>query len=319
MPQSTTSLANPAEVRKARKEVLDYFQAQEDRLTRHIERLSDRLIKEFEEQRRNKQSARALFRSTVSEKLQSAHCSETRDLRQWYNNVKEIAMKPREIKEGIRAKLQQHLATLRAPKNKAMTSIELDNWLTEWETQMETAVLYNLPEAVQDGPWYIDLANALATPLPDLATDLRRELYREGGDERSFRDIATEVRAASRALPASHQGRIGKGAFPSWNQGSQGEESTAHKRKKSALPTEQPRCRGCNSRLHRTEQCFYLFPEKAPPRFEAKEETRVRVDANLTADPSLAAEVQRLRAGKRSKPRRGTARNRAKESSGESS
>ncbi len=89
-PKPLPTLAIIGHLKKAREDdAARGISPQEDRLTRHIERLSDRLIKEFEEQRRNKQSARALFRSTVSEKLQSAHLFGDRDLRQWYNNIKQ--------------------------------------------------------------------------------------------------------------------------------------------------------------------------------------------------------------------------------------
>ena len=53
-------------------------------------------------------------------------------------------------------------------------------------------------------------------------------------------------------------------------------------------------CRGCGQ-YHETQNCFYLFPDRAPKWFFENELVRRAVDQNLRENTSLAEEVKRMK------------------------
>ena len=54
-------------------------------------------------------------------------------------------------------------------------------------------------------------------------------------------------------------------------------------------------CKGCGQRGHDYLNCWYLFPERTPPRFVPRKEVQAFTKCVLENDTVLAEEIQRIR------------------------
>lgn len=284
-----------AQKKAARKAVDDYFQAYGLFVLQSIQNLHDTRRKDWAAQNTRLDKARTFLNTTVAISLRNAHFLSGGSLRDWYQGLKAVAEARHETVSGLRERMNNHYATL---KGKATTQAEFSRWLTQWETLMGEATLYNLPEISTEGAWFDDYTRAIGTVVPMYAAIVRTD--RLAKPHQSYKDLAAAARqAAFSLLPSTtnpRSDRIQKGAFPTFgSQPASGANDTnsAHKRKASSLPNERAKCRLCYGR-HRLERCAYIMPHLAPEGFELRDHVRERVEQNIATDTSLKAEVDRI-------------------------
>ncbi|KAK4117925.1 hypothetical protein N657DRAFT_584565, partial [Parathielavia appendiculata] len=223
------------------------------------------------------------FNTTVSQQLRDAHCPGHRDLRTWYRNLKEASDLPSDTNTSIRTRLADHLNSLQ--KNKHLKKPDLTAWLTTWESLLQLMHAHGMPEPTTTDLWFNPLMAALRAHFPGFVQTYRIQC-RPSYESLNYRTVSRDIKASIDDLIQPVPNRVGKGAFASFGGQQQPEQqsnssTTPNKRKR---PTEQ--CRACGH-IHPTTQCYYLYPDKAPPNWEAREHVRQRVRANVQANPSL--------------------------------
>ena len=319
--------AKEAKLRKAVKEVQDYFKNNMTAIINELVRNHEAKRKAWKEQQNNLMKADAFLTVSVSQLLRNSHFSEGATLRQWYDNLRSVAQKPLQTEAAIRDKLNAHIEALKATKHQSINQAEFERWLTKWESIMEEATLYKLAETTTIGLWFDQFIGAIANPIPSFAATFQLQ-GNEQGNALTFRWVAEKLRQVTPILLEARPSRVNKGSFPSFGQSSDGYShghghghSHGHNHeekppKKNNLPMrkrgisnpdgnradEKPQCRACLG-IHKTGRCFYLYPELAPEGWHPRDHVRERVEENLKQDPTLRAEAGRhgLK-GKKSKP-----------------
>ncbi|KAL2143975.1 hypothetical protein VTI28DRAFT_9727 [Corynascus sepedonium] len=304
---TTGPTSGDIEIKKAVKEIEDFFKTHDSIIIGDLVRNYELRIKEWEAQDTCLLEAHTFLTTTVSPILRNAYFSVDGDMRTWYNNLKSVAPQPFENERAIRMGLRIHVETLQAPKYQAINRPDFERWLTKWETLMNEATLHGLAEITIVGLWFEDFIRAITNLFPVFAAMLRIHAGKQG-NQLSFREVATDVRQAIPYLFDARNGRIIKGTFlessPDGNDNNDQEEDkgfTAPARKISRPPKrkassadEKLQCRACRG-IHKTERCFYLKPELAPGNWEPRDHVRERVEESLRMDPTLRIETARPR------------------------
>ncbi|KAL2194961.1 hypothetical protein P885DRAFT_62652 [Corynascus similis CBS 632.67] len=221
--------------------------------------------------------------TTVSQQLRDTHCPGNQDLHTWYRNLKEAFDLPSDINTSIRDRLTDHLNSLQ--KNKHLKKPDLTAWLTTWESLLQLMHVHGMPEPTTTDLWFNPLMAALRAHFPGFVLTYRI-LCRPSYKSLHYRTVSQDIKASIDDLIQPVTNRVGKGAFTRVGGQRQPEKqsnqsTTSKKRKRS---TEQ--CLACGH-IHPTMWCYYLYPKKAPPNWEAREHVRQRVEANLKANPGL--------------------------------
>ncbi|KAK4242959.1 hypothetical protein C7999DRAFT_18605, partial [Corynascus novoguineensis] len=215
--------------------------------------------------------------TTVSQQLRDAHCPGNEDLRTWYRNLKEASDLPSDTDSSIRARLTDHLNSLQ--KNKHLKKPDLTAWLTTWESLLQLMRTHGMPEPTITDLWFNPLMAVLRPHFPGFVQTYRIQC-RPSYKSLNYRTVSRDIKASIDDLIQPMSNRVGKGAFASFEQQSN-QSNTPNKRKRSTK-----QCHACGH-IHPTTRCYYLYPEKAPPNWEAREHVRQRVEVNLKANPGL--------------------------------
>jgi hypothetical protein len=261
------------------------------------------------------------IRKTVLPTYQSVCCEPEESVKDWYDKLKELVSTEETVtKKEIRNKYRQ---AIKSPSNLK----SLPAWIDNWEQVMSQAKKKNLAVAENPLEWFDDCLTAMDPLLPHWVEAYRITKETEvENDDFSYRTLANAIREVARRKVIPSRTKIAKGSFgPTFadhedqcagvnepNQGDDAMQSKGKQKRKATkkrrrskdkspsldaddkLPSSSKVCRGCNN-FHHFQQCFYLFPEKAPRWFIERAKIREVVNQSLKDDPCLAEEVKRLR------------------------
>jgi hypothetical protein len=261
------------------------------------------------------QALKTWVSKTVSPHYIELACDPTENLAQWYTKLKTI-LGTTDIRSQISAseKYQQAIKPLTKAK-------DWSKWLANWESSIGLAQKKGVPETLAAYKWTTDFLRAVRPIAEHWATSygLTQEQAIEKGLI-TYRDIANSFRKEMSTMRVGYTGRpsIAKGAFgPSFagqddsgqgaNNGdaqNSAEGASQRSRRRPAKRTRAPdedipstvtRSCGACGLPHPLSNCYYVFPEKAPPRFTENPELRSVVDEALEADSALQEEVRNLK------------------------
>ncbi|KAK4232992.1 hypothetical protein C8A03DRAFT_19840 [Achaetomium macrosporum] len=282
-----------------------------EKLDNEIKAFRDRILESLKDQhterRRahrkeedNLNKANEWLNKSVAVHYKDTHFTPGAEIRQWYRNLRNVAMQSTEIDDELRTQYRTPLTTLQQ-RHRAIRPTEFDQWLTTWETIFERASERGFPETTDPQIWCNDLLTAVTQVLPFFIQQYKiakMAQYQIPGAVQ-FRDVTRDLRFASRMMQPS--GRVARGSFPAFGLLQQGEEDTnksnklrRSKRKLSDTDAYRTLCRACQG-FHSVDKCYYLYPDLAPPYWTEHPAGRKRVDESLSSDPDLQAEVDRHR------------------------
>ncbi|KAK3376938.1 hypothetical protein B0T24DRAFT_700977 [Lasiosphaeria ovina] len=240
-------------------------------------------------------------------------CFTGSSLRSWYINLKKKAGESSSEKfRRITRLYDEHMNIFSSPLNRKTPANQetVKEWVLEWEKIMTTAENAELDFAKSP----LQLKNGL--PIWAGSFDIRTDEEVEGLVPHEV--ASTLLSAVMREVPSQRrapgQRRIGKGAFPSFGNAEyeqdavSGEESPVYeeegqpsrkrkqparvprpakkrapnrrRRRSSATEEEEERCMACEG-PHPLNNCFYVFPEKAYPKWFRHEFAAERTRKNL--------------------------------------
>ncbi|RMZ87425.1 hypothetical protein DV736_g5353, partial [Chaetothyriales sp. CBS 134916] len=248
-------------------------------------------------------------------------CCEPRDeLYEWYSNLKSrCGMTNTDEKVEMR---EVYKAALKPPRNLK----DATEWINRWENTMAKASSKGVPEAKDASSWAHDLLGAVNGIMPMWATSYRLSIWNAIADgSLKYRDAGNDFRQELATLHPHKAARISRGVFAATYAGksSQDSEDSEVAAIEDQPPSEKGRtssrqgrgtrrrsrqrdsrgetCIGCGL-SHDVENCFYLFPEKAPRRFRPNPETQARINHALENDADLQAKVRSLKRPKSKAP-----------------
>ncbi|KAF4474071.1 hypothetical protein CGGC5_v010326 [Colletotrichum fructicola Nara gc5] len=257
---------------------------------------------------------------TVDYGLRQSSCRAMWDLRTWYANLRtSVGATEREQQTAARRKYQT--------ATKILSSVPKDfaGWITSWEMATNHALVRKTGGVEDPNTWFEDLTRAIqpifggwvtiyagiykdkleeeTLTIGEVAKDLRKEAERRdllGLQEKGSR-LTRGVFGPTFATGQSQSMLPQLEATPSNEEGDTQtrNQATGRKRKRAFSPgSPDVVCKACEG-AHGLENCYYVFPKKAPAYFKGRKLIRDAVDHRVRNDASLKDEISRI---KRVKP-----------------
>ncbi|KAE9565917.1 hypothetical protein CGMCC3_g17906 [Colletotrichum fructicola] len=235
---------------------------------------------------------------TVDYGLRQSSCRAMWDLRTWYANLRtSVGATEREQQTAARRKYQT--------ATKILSSVPKDfaGWITSWEMATNHALpIFGGWVTIYAGI-YKDKLEEKTLTIGEVAKDLRKEAERRdllGLQEKGSR-LTRGVFGPTFATGQSQSMLPQLEATPSNEEGDTQtrNQATGRKRKRAFSPgSPDVVCKACEG-AHGLENCYYVFPKKAPAYFKGRKLIRDAVDHRVRNDASLKDEISRI---KRVKP-----------------
>ncbi|KAL1978226.1 hypothetical protein VTN31DRAFT_1085 [Thermomyces dupontii] len=153
-------------------------------------------------------------------------------------------------------------------------------WVRQWECAMALTKECNLAQVAYAGGWMQDFGKALKAMGYGIWYESNKAVFRTqiSNNTLDYREVAHTFHASVRedGLTTTAPESIMKGALVSFNgaepsdddsndDGSGDESANEKKRKRSPTPPARSKkkleCAACRGRTHKTEDCYFLFPD----------------------------------------------------------
>jgi hypothetical protein len=282
----------------------------------------------YEKQRQCVEKLTKWILQTVSPDYKSTCCIAKTPLWEWHQNLKSrCGLSTTDEKMQLKIAYKN---ALRPPRNIK----DAYTWIDTWESIMARGLQKGLSDAKDTASWVPDLLQAVQGLMPFWATSFRQfkqEAIADGS--LTFREVGNDFRKELTAQNPQKNARVTKGAFATTYDGDKdhsseyGDAHTAEdhipprrgatvsrgnrissgtKRVPSREENSDGGCPACKM-PHALAECYYIFPEKAYPKWTPRERVKERVREALENNADLQAQVRALK-GPRSKSKSKTPR-----------
>jgi hypothetical protein len=270
--------------------------------------------------------------ANVSVHFQKTCCKATQSLPQWYTTLKKAAGASKRLEDAnARRKYREALnlpkskdltawadrweqAMTEAKEKKVVATTRVSEWFEDFLTAVKDvdpiwAKAYGItkdPQVDNDSLDFHTVANDLrkmaSQSFPAMAKIAKGAFgpsfagkeYQYGRCEESLEDANEDKTKRKRGHSRPTQGQQNNRLLSSNARMPDKEVEPVASRKRKATTSEYTRrvCRGCGG-YHLTQNCFYLFPDKAPEGWTPRPRFQKLTEDNLKEDPTLKAEIQR--------------------------
>lgn len=176
-------------------------------------------------------------------------------------------------------------------------------WIDRWERALAMLHKRGLPEEKNITFWLQHFFNAVNDYVPDWVI-----AFRVGHSEKittstlTFGEVGDPFRfeLEFRETPSEDKSYVDVQATNVSRQRTETSRERGHARKRGRGDASQS-CLACDSLRHSVEQCYYVFPERAPRGFRLRENVKARVDTMIQRDDDLCIRIDELMRTKRSR------------------
>jgi len=236
--------------------------------------------KEYEVQKKNIQDLKGWFMDTIAQQYRDSSCDPTESLHKWYTQLKEHASVGEVMdKKAVRSLYKTAIKPLNKPPR------DWNSWINAWEEAMSLGQQKKVPDTTDPTIWFEEFIEAVNPAVSQWATayKLQKEDEADKGTL-TYRMVAYALRHEVRSKAKG--GSVAKGSFgPTYGQESapseqsddarddshsEGKQTKSKRGKKrhrdsrdstSATGGSMERCLVCECIGHKTQDCFYAFPE----------------------------------------------------------
>jgi hypothetical protein len=272
----------------------------------------------YKEERQSVEKLTRWLLQTVAPAYKSTCCQAGEPLWKWHDNLQKRC--GQSTHDEMLHLHQEYKKVLKPPR----TTKEAYNWIDKWEEMMSKGIQKKLPETQHTTIWFSDFLLAIRGVMPIWATSYKQAQKHASADgSLEYRDIGQDFRQELESHDPQ-KGKVAKGAFTTTYDGSgshDDENGDAHVVEDSKPPRRgatgsrggkrgiradpgryssgQKGCLAC-ANPHALAECYYVFPEKAFPRWKPNQDVKERVREKLENDADFQAQVRALK-GPRSK------------------
>lgn len=252
----------------------------------------------------------------VAEHYRSTDCKAVTPIHEWYDNLKKHVGS-----SLVYEKVQAEEAYQKAIQPLSKPPRDPIEWMRNWERAITRAQSAGVASASDSVSWWTALLKAAKKIgyghwFDSYFAVHKSEIYSGKYD---FRQLVNEFSQSSIAIAPTKQPQgVGRGAFATYHDhdyasnGSESEAEDRHRptRRRSRSPPRNKSkrkytggtgsgCPACGRVGHPLPECYYIFPELAPPYFRASPRTQDGVKTLLEKSEELRKEVEHLKKKKK--------------------